>query len=97
MRRKIFSLAMLLFAATTVFANDGIEKMLSEIKAISGYEKLEKADTTRSYYLLKFTQLIDPNNAEVGTFEQRVMLGHRGFDRPTVIVTEGYGGDYALP
>ena len=97
MRKHILTIAMMLFAVTTAFAsNDGVEAMLGKISAISGYEKIEKADTTRSYYLMKFTQLIDPNNAEVGTFEQRVMLGHRGFDRPTVIVTEGYGGDYAF-
>ena len=97
MRKHILSLAMLLFAVTVAFANnDGVEAMLGKIKEISSYERIEKADTTRSYYLMKFTQLIDPNNAEVGTFEQRVMLGHRGFDRPTVIVTEGYGGDYAF-
>jgi hypothetical protein len=25
-----------------------------------------------------------------------VVISHEGFDRPTVLVTEGYGGDYAL-
>lgn len=31
-----------------------------------------------------------------GTFLQRVILCHKGFDRPTVIVTEGYWASYAL-
>lgn len=97
MRKHFLMLAMLLFTAITMKANtDKVEKMLAEINAVSGYEKIEKSDTTRSYYMLKFTQPVDHENAEAGTFEQRIMLGHRGYDRPTVIVTEGYGGDYAF-
>lgn len=76
--------------------NNDVEKMLKGIKAVSSYEKITKADTTRQYYLFKITQLLDPANPAAGTFEQRVMLGHRGYDRPMVIVTEGYGGDYAF-
>ena len=68
-------------------------KKMPQVKEIT---KLEKRDTTRTYYLLKFQQLVDPKNPAAGTFTQRVMLGHRGYDRPTVIVTEGYGGDYAF-
>ena len=49
MRKHILTIAMMLFAVTTAFAsNDGVEAMLGKISAISGYEKLEKADTTRS-------------------------------------------------
>ena len=33
---------------------------------------------------------------DCGDFDQRVVLCHRGFDRPTVFVTEGYNGRYAL-
>lgn len=97
MRKQLLTLVILFFAAMAVpAANDGVEKMLGEISSVSSFEKIEKRDTTRTYYMLKFTQQIDPRNAEVGTFEQRVMLGHRGFDRPMVMVTEGYGGDYAF-
>ena len=78
-------------------AQDGnVEKMLKNIDAVTNFEKIEKADTTRQYYLMKFTQQLDPKDASAGTFEQRVMLGHRGYDRPTVVVTEGYGADYAF-
>lgn len=97
MQKHLLLLSMLLFAAIAIKANNSeVEKMLAGINAVSEYEKIEKRDTTRSYYMLKFTQEIEPGNTAAGTFEQRVMLGHRGFDRPTVIVTEGYGGDYAF-
>lgn len=96
MIKRLLTIVFLLSAIAVYAGNDNVEKMLGEIAAVTGYEKLEKSDTTRAYYLMKFTQLLDPQNAEAGTFEQRIMLGHRGFDRPTVIVTEGYGGDYAF-
>lgn len=79
-----------------LFAQSEIYDKISQFSQIKEITKLEKADTTREFYLLKFEQLIDPKNPEVGTFTQRVLLGHRGFDRPTVIVTEGYGGAYAF-
>lgn len=85
--------------AVAIIANaqsDNIEAMLKKIEAVSGVEKLEKADTTRSYYLMKFRQQLVPGDESKGTFEQRVMLGHRGYDRPVVVVTEGYGADYAF-
>ena len=97
MKKKILLLSSLLLSAFVLFAQDcNVEEMLKKIKAVSSFEKIEKADTTRQYYLMKVTQLLDPENPAAGTFEQRVMLGHRGYDRPVVVVTEGYGGDYAF-
>lgn len=42
------------------------------------------------------TQPLDHRHPEKGSFRQRVIVGHVGYDRPTVIVTEGYGAGYAL-
>lgn len=89
-------MSLLLVAFVAVAQSGDVEKMLKKISAVSSFEKIEKEDSTRQYYLMKVTQLLDPNNPAAGTFEQRVMLGHRGFDRPMVLVTEGYGADYAF-
>ncbi len=96
MKKYFFLLTFLLVAFTAAAQQNEIEKMLKSIEFVKSFEKLEKADTTRRYYLMKFTQLLDTDNPAAGTFEQRVMLGHRGYDRPVVIVTEGYGADYAF-
>ncbi|MBQ2807896.1 MAG: aminopeptidase [Bacteroidaceae bacterium] len=96
MKKYSFLLTFLLVAFTAAAQQNEIEKMLKSIEFVKSFEKLEKADTTRRYYLMKFTQLLDTDNPAAGTFEQRVMLGHRGYDRPVVIVTEGYGADYAF-
>lgn len=89
-------LSFVLMAFVAFAQNSDVERMLKGIEYVKSFEKLEKADTTRQYYLMKFTQLLDTDNPEAGSFEQRVMLGHRGYDRPVVIVTEGYGADYAF-
>ena len=97
MNRRFLFLISFLFVAFAAFAQKNeVEKMLKGIENVTSFEKIEKADTTRQYYLMKFTQLLDPKNPATGTFEQRVMLGHRGYDRPVVVVTEGYGADYAF-
>ena len=96
MKKYFFLLTFLLVAFTAAAQQNEIEKMLKSIEFVKSFEKLEKADTTRRYYLMKFTQLLDTDNPAAGTFEQRVMLGHRGYDRPVVIVTEGDGADYAF-
>lgn len=50
-------------------------------------------DTPAGYaaaYELRIKQPIDHQNPAAGHFYQRVFLSHRGFDRPTVMATEGY-------
>ena len=95
-KRFSFLFSFLFVAFAAIAQQNEIEKMLKGIEFVKSFEKLEKADTTRQYYLMKFTQLLDTDNPAAGSFEQRVMLGHRGYDRPVVLVTEGYGADYAF-
>ena len=92
LKRYLTLLLLVVFAVTLNAKKNDIEKMLKKIEKVSSFEKIEKLDTLRSYYSLKFTQQLDKDNPEAGTFEQRVLLGHRGWDRPMVIITQGYGG-----
>ncbi len=39
---------------------------------------------------------METRRADAGTFDQRVILMHVGYDRPTLLVTEGYWADYAM-
>lgn len=92
LKRYFMVMLLVVFAVTLNAKKNDITKMLKKIDAVSNFEKIEKLDTLRSYYSLKFTQQLDKDNPEAGTFEQRVLLGHRGWDRPMVIITQGYGG-----
>lgn len=47
-------------------------------------------------YVVSVQQYVNGENDDDGTFNQRVVVGYVGEDRPTVIVTEGYYADYAL-
>ena len=92
LKRYLTLLLLVVFAVTLNAKKNDIEKMLKKIEKVSSFEKIEKTDTLRSYYSLKFTQQLDKDNPQAGTFEQRILLGHRGWDRPMVIITQGYGG-----
>lgn len=80
--------------AMPVKATDLTDKLetlteVSKVKTLTSTDGLEK--------LVCFVdQQLDWDNAAVGSFGQRVIIKHRGFDRPTVMVTEGYGAAYAL-
>ncbi len=41
-------------------------------------------------YDVRFLQPLDHNNLDKGHFKQRVIINHVGFDRPTVVILEGY-------
>ncbi|HEY0470537.1 MAG TPA: S28 family serine protease [Kribbella sp.] len=46
----------------------------------------------KPFFVLRYTQPADHRTPNGPKFEQRVTLWHRGFDRPTVLHTTGYGG-----
>lgn len=94
--RRTISLLLLSFLFTlAALAQGGLEERLAAMEGISGVERLE-SDVYTEKYLVRITQQVDPQDASKGTFTQRVVVGHAGFDRPTVLVTEGYSGAYAL-
>jgi hypothetical protein len=85
-----------MFAINTgIFAQSDIYKKLSKIAEITKIEKLESTEFQEKY-LTFFTQKTDSGNDSAGTFKQRIVVSHVGFDSPTLIITEGYGGNYAL-
>ena len=91
MRKSGISILLCLLALLTVWANPNeLETRLQALKGISSIERLE-SETYPEKYVVRITQQVDPKDPAAGTFTQRVVIGHRGFDRPTVIVTEGYG------
>lgn len=48
-------------------------------------------------YQLFVEQPIDHKNPALGTFKQKVVLFHTGYDRPMLFVTEGYSSRGAMP
>ena len=88
-------LFVLLSASASSFAQTVLEQKINAISAIKEIRPLETSELSEKY-VTYFTQPLDHRHPEKGSFRQRVIVSHVGFDRPTVIVTEGYGAAYAL-
>lgn len=87
-----------IFLSADVLAQTDSTEFMKNLCALPGVSEVKKLETTRfpEKYVLKIRQNLDTDNAEAGTFNQRIIVGYVGEDRPTVIVTEGYNADYAM-
>ena len=56
------------------------------------FEQIETPDGYEAAYELRILQPVDHGDNQSGFFLQRAFLSHKGFDRPTVFITEGYAG-----
>lgn len=90
-----FAFFVLLLAGST-FA--GATELYDKLIALPGVVSVEELDKGffEERYAVMFDQPLDHRNPAKGQFEQRFVVAHVGFDRPTVIVTEGYGGARAI-
>ena len=66
-------------------------EVLSKISAIDSIKLIQETEYGSTIYMVWVTQFVDHDNPELGTFPQRVVYEHRSFDRPVVVVMEGYG------
>ncbi|MDR3142413.1 MAG: aminopeptidase [Tannerellaceae bacterium] len=97
MKRLLHLSLLLLFSlqlSVVAFGGELKDKLL-QLKDVGRVEALA-SDHFAEKYVVRITQPLDHRRPELGSFTQRVIVGHAGFDRPTVIITEGYGGSYAL-
>ena len=75
------------------------KELLAKLQQLSSLTQVDTLPASKYYphrYLLRFKQPIDHSHPERGSFSQRILLCHKGFDRPTVIETEGYDANYSL-
>ncbi len=68
------------------------------LKTIQGAEIVKK-DTSafKEFYIVMLPQAVNHANPSGPSFRQRIFIGHEGFDRPTVMETEGYNADWVTP
>lgn len=94
MLKKILFFIAVFFLINTLSAQE-LSVRLQEL----GFEIVKEFQSFDTNYIesyeMMIDQPIDPSKLEQGNFKQRVILRHRGFDRPTVMVTEGYDATYA--
>jgi hypothetical protein len=71
-----------------------LETQLASLPQVTEVLRLESSAFDQKYRI-RVRQLVNHDDIVYGFFEQRVFVMHAGTDRPTVLVTEGYGADYA--
>lgn len=86
--RKIILLVSLNFIVSGFFAQSISDHLFNLPDII--FKKIKTPEGYESAYALKIKQPLDHNNPSKGFFYQRVFLSHKGFDSPTVMVTNGY-------
>ena len=93
--KNLYLLGLLCLLSLSITAQTALQDKLKAISNITEIKPLESKEFSEKY-VTYFTQPLDHDRPELGSFRQRVIVSHIGFDRPTVIVTEGYGAGYAL-
>ena len=93
MRKKFLSIFLFIVLGTMTSAQaQTLENLLFELPDLI-FKKTTTTTALETVYQLKVKQPIDHTNPSKGFFYQKVYLTHKGFDRPTVIITEGYDRD----
>lgn len=65
-------------------------QIVERLQAVDSFKTI-KGDTAFDVtYQLWFKQPVNHEHPELGTFPQKVIYSHKGFDRPVVVVLEGY-------
>jgi len=75
-------------------SSDSLKRRIEQLPNIKDLQRLE-CGQFKDKYVLYIEQPISHEDPSLGTFRQRVFVMHAGLDRPTVLVTEGYGASYA--
>lgn len=97
MRRLHLSIAFLCLASWLSAQTDStlFMKQLCALNCVSEVQPLEST-CFKEKYVLKMEQQVDWKTSAKGTFGERIFVGMKGLDKPTVIVTEGYSASYGL-
>jgi hypothetical protein len=94
LKAALFSLSFLIISVFNATASTGFEDSLS--KAGLNVDSVLTSNFYSQKVLCTVTQPLDWRHPDRGSLTQRVIVMHRGYDRPTVVETEGYGAAYAL-
>lgn len=98
MKKFLFCYITILYATILIaHAEDSnVEEQIKQIPSVTKVYPLENSAGYSAKFDVRFTQPLDHKYPEKGSFNQRVVIMHRDYSRPTVLVTEGYAAKYAL-
>lgn len=89
MKNKVFILVVFIFVSVCVSAQTDLYGKLKSLSHVVSVKKME-VKPFKEYYEIYFRQDIDHGDSSKGQFNQRVLLGHKAYNKPVVAVLEGY-------
>lgn len=92
---KIFSILLIVLLPLATMADEALKQKLKALPNVVEVNEIQNQKGFESRYIVKFKQPLDHKNPDKGYFTQRVIVMNHGADRPTLLVTEGYGAGYA--
>lgn len=84
-----------LFSLSSRAGSPGVRARFEALPGVDSVRDLVSPEYPEKY-VMRIRQEVDPQHHNAGTFEQRIVVCHVGWDRPTVIVTDGYDCDFSL-
>jgi hypothetical protein len=87
--RKLFLFALVL-SVQSLWAQSELAMKLFDLPDVAFAEGDRLTNYHDQVFVLRVKQPLDHENPQAGHFYQRVYLSHAGYDRPTVLATEGY-------
>lgn len=97
LRQQLF-LSLIFILSLSAFSQETPSELYLRLKKLNGVVEITPLKHNASFqekYVLKIKQWLDVRDTAAGSFTQRVFVSHVSYDAPTVMITEGYGGDYA--
>ncbi|MCZ4696213.1 S28 family serine protease [Ancylomarina euxinus] len=90
--KKINYLLIIAFIWISAACQTQTKDLITQLKELPNVsvEKIVGDTTFTEYYEMWFTQPIDHENPKLGTFKQRVLLGHHNLSKPMVVEIQGY-------
>ncbi|MCA0932509.1 hypothetical protein LCM02_08600 [Lutimonas saemankumensis] len=90
MKKYIFTLLFIVAGMKLTSAQEPVfEDLLYQLPDVI-FTEIKTAKDYEASYELKIKQPLDHDDPSKGHFYQRAFLSHKGYDRPTVIITQGY-------
>lgn len=96
--KKLTIYILFAWAAISLSAQTLPTTFMKRLTALNGVSQVKPLATSKfkEKYVLKMEQQVDWQSQNQGTFGERIIVGIKGLDKPTVLVTEGYFADYGL-
>ena len=97
-KKRLALLGVAALMALGLAAQNDSTLFMQQLCALEGISDVKPLDTStfKEKYVLKMEQQVDWKTLSKGTLKERIIIGMKGLNKPTIIVTEGYFANYGI-